>query len=70
MRRPRRGARRSKAVKTPAFNFMLGALLGAAAALFALALMGRNRAIRAVSSPSVPPKGGEREGDFELFVGS
>jgi hypothetical protein len=57
-------------LKKPVCSFMLGALLGAAATVFAFALIGRSRAIRAVSPPSVPPEGGEREGDFELFVGS
>jgi hypothetical protein len=49
-------------------DFFLAALLAAGAATFVYALLRRKRAQPAV--PYARPQGGEREGDFELFIGS
>lgn len=53
----------------PARGFLLGALVGVAAAAFLFAWLRRRE------RPGMPPsynrpQGGEREGDFELFIGS
>jgi hypothetical protein len=49
-------------------SFFLGAMLAAGALTFFLALVTRERV--SVPLPYSRPEGGEREGDFELFIGS
>lgn len=56
-------------VKTPRLSFFLGALAGAAIATLVFTIL-RGRS-GAVFSPYAiaPPEGGEKEGEYELFVG-
>lgn len=49
-------------------HWMLIAMLTAGTASFLLALLRRREPAR--STPYDRPAGGEREGDFELFIGS
>lgn len=50
-------------------QYFLAALLGAGTVTFLLAvLLGRRRIVTPFPYP--PPEGGEREGEFELFIGS
>jgi len=49
-------------------ELLLIAMLAAGAATFFFALLKRREA--ATVSPYARPKGGEREGEFELFIGS
>jgi hypothetical protein len=48
--------------------FFFAALLAAGTLTFLLAVAKREKA--PMSLPSSPPEGGEREGEFELFIGS
>ncbi|MBE0602697.1 MAG: hypothetical protein IH611_03590 [Deltaproteobacteria bacterium] len=49
-------------------DLMLIAMLAAGAATFLFAVLRKRQA--AVAVPYARPKGGEREGEFELFIGS
>jgi len=49
-------------------HWMLIAMMTAGTATFLLALLRRRGAVPA--NPYVRPEGGEREGGFELFIGS
>ncbi len=50
-------------------RYLLAALLGAGTVTFLLAILLRRRQI-IPHVPFTPPEGGEREGEFELFIGS
>ncbi len=50
-------------------RYFLAALLGAGAVTFLFAVLLRRRQI-IPHVPFTPPEGGEREGEFELFIGS
>jgi hypothetical protein len=49
-------------------SLLLAALLAAGAATFLYAVLRRHR--EALPYPYARPEGGEREGEFELFIGS
>ena len=49
-------------------HWMLIAMMAAGTATFLLAFLRRREA--ATATPYDRPEGGEREGDFELFIGS
>lgn len=49
--------------------YFLSALLGAGTVAFLLTVLLKRRRI-VTPFPYPPPKGGEREGEFELFIGS
>ncbi len=50
-------------------RYFLAALLGAGAVTFLFAILLRHRQT-IPHVPFTPPEGGEREGEFELFIGS
>lgn len=50
-------------------GFVLGAVVGAAAAALLLAWLRRAQRLRPLAAYT-RPRGGEREGEFELFIGS
>ncbi|MBI5577386.1 MAG: hypothetical protein HY896_13625 [Deltaproteobacteria bacterium] len=50
-------------------RLFLAALLAAGAATFLFAVL-RKRQEESPATPYSRPEGGEREGDFELFIGS
>ncbi len=55
-------------MKAPRLDFFLGALAGAALGALLVVLLRRRRE-RPCVPYATPPKGGEREGEHELFVG-
>lgn len=55
-------------MKTTRTGVLIAALLGVAAGVFLVKAMRRPRLEPPV--PAAPPAGGEREGEFELFIGS
>jgi hypothetical protein len=61
-------AYREKYVKLDRNSFFLGAMVAAGAFTFFLALVRREKI--SVPPPYSRPEGGEREGEFELFIGS
>jgi hypothetical protein len=61
-------AKRETYVKLDRNSFFLGAMVAAGAFTFFLALIKRER--DSVPPPYSRPEGGEREGEFELFIGS
>ena len=65
-RRDREAKERTTLLKTR--RFLLVALLAGSAAFFFVAL--RRRRDTAGPVPYARPEGGEREGEFELFIGS
>ena len=66
-------SRRGIAVKRRRLGWMavasIAALLGAGTVTFLFAVLLRRRQI-IPHVPFTPPEGGEREGEFELFIGS
>jgi hypothetical protein len=50
-------------------RYFLVALLGAGVVTFLFAILHGRRQIT-TCVPPIPPEGGEREGEFELFIGS
>ena len=50
-------------------RYFLAALLGAGVVTFLFAVLHGRRQVTACFPP-IPPEGGEREGEFELFIGS
>jgi len=50
-------------------RYFLAALLGAGVVTFLFAVLRGRRQIT-THVPPIPPEGGEREGEFELFIGS
>jgi len=50
-------------------RYLLAALLGAGMVTFLFAVLHGRRQIT-THFPPIPPEGGEREGEFELFIGS
>jgi len=61
-------ARRETSVKLHRSSFFLAAFVAAGALTFFLSVVLRDRTDGAL--PYSRPAGGEREGDFELFIGS
>jgi hypothetical protein len=57
-------------VKPSESCFLLGALVGAGMAALIVAILLCRPPSSVAAHPSAPPKGGERDGDFELFIGS
>jgi hypothetical protein len=57
-------------VKPSESCFLLGTLVGAGMAALIVAFLLYRSPSSVAAHPSAPPKGGEREGDFELFIGS
>ncbi len=55
-------------MKTNRHCFFFAALVAAGALTFLLALARQGRNM--IFMPYSPPEGGEREGEFELFIGS
>jgi len=65
---PAFSGRREIYVKVNRNCCFFAALLAAGTLTFLLAVAKREKA--PMSLPSSPPEGGEREGEFELFIGS
>jgi hypothetical protein len=57
-------------VKPSESSFLLGALVGAGMAALIVTLLLCRSPSSVAALPSAPPKGGERDGGFELFIGS
>jgi hypothetical protein len=62
-------AKRERGTKLKGRRIFLAALLAAGAAAFFLAVL-RRRKEDTPATPYARPEGGEREGEFELFIGS